>query len=577
MITFVGCTTGIIQESNPYQVEIKGVADEDLNEKILSYSLMQKQQDSPPESSFVLTQRAKKDIPTFIKLLRSKAYYNAKITIKLDQKETPPRLIFKVNLGPQYALQSVVIHQNTDSLKKPTLKQINLTPDQPALTSTILAAEQKLLTYAKRQSYAFATLCPRKVVVNHDLKTVSVELCLKTGEQVFVGAVGFTGNQNIKADFLKKLIQWQQGTAYNQKTIDSQRLKLIDSRLFILARLKLATKADEDGYFPVTFELKERLPRTVSAGLRLTTDDELFLARFAWEHRNLWGQGEVIDAALKVSMIKSSLAASFRKPVFYHPNNTLIMDSEFISEDTDAFKSLRAEFAVAIEHQLTKKQRFNIGLAYQFSRVTEYNQISENFNLISLPIHFNGDFSDNFLEPTTGGRLSIDEQPFYNLGTGARFHKQKIRYRHYLSLTKSDNLIVAGRIIIGNIWGENLVNIPADLRYFAGGSDTVRGYSFQSLSPKDEQGRLIGGLSLFAFSIELRQWITENIGIVGFLDGGRAYADAYQNFADLKMGAGLGLRYKTPIGAIRFDLARPLNKRDEDDEFQLYMSIGHTF
>ncbi len=577
LITLTIFQTVNAEEKISYHVEIKGIDDEDLKERLLGYSLTQKQQDLPANNVFILKQRAKKDIPTFIKLLRSEAYYNSKIRIELEKNSNQYTLIFQFKLGQKYTLQQVNIHQNTEYLPKPTLKQLNLELNQPALTTAILAAEQQLLIYAKNESYAFAILCPKKIVVNHDLQTVTVDLCLKTGQQVFIGAVDFTGNDHVNADFLKDLIQWQQGARYDQKIINAQRLKLVDSRLFTVARVHLATTADENGHFPITFKLTERLPRSISAGLRLTTDDELFLLRFAWEHRNLWQHGEAIDAKLNISIIKSSLEVSFHKPSFYLPENTLVIDSAIINEDTDAFKSLRAEISIAIEHQITEKKRVNIGLAYQLSHITEHNNLTKNFNLISIPARFSWDFSNNYLEPTSGGRLWIDERPFYDIGSGASFHKQKIRYNHYLSLTATNDLILAGRIIIGNIWGAQTNDIPADLRYFAGGGDTVRGYSFQSLSPKDGQGQLIGGRSLLALSIELRSWITESIGVVGFLDAGRAYSNPYQDFADLKMGAGLGLRYKTPIGALRLDLARPLNKREEDDEFQVYISIGHTF
>lgn len=560
-----------------YHVEIQGIKDKNLVEELLSYSVTQQQQDSPPSSLFSLQQRAKKDIPIFIKLLRSKAYFNPKIIVKSEKQEEETALIFHFKLGKQYLLQQVNIQQNTDQLKKPTLEKLKLTLKTSAFTTDILEAEQNLLTYAKEKSFAFAKLCPRKVVVNHDLHRVNVDLCLQIGKQVKLGAVSFTGNDNVAADFLENLIQWKEGVFYNQQTLDEQRLKLIDSRLFTVARLKLATEADTNGLYPVNFELTERLPRTISAGLRLTTDEELFLVRFAWEHRNLWGKGETIETELNVSLIKSSLEGSFRKPVFYDPKNTFIFETALISEDTDAFESLRAEFTAAVEHQINKKQRVNVGLAYQYSRVTEEDEGEKTFNLVSLPAHFNGDFSDNYLEPTSGGRLWLDAEPFYDMGSGASFYKQKIRYNHYLSLSKSDDFILAGRIILGNIWGDDTENIPADLRYFAGGGDTVRGYSFQSLSPKNEEGKLMGGRSLLALSVELRSWVTENIGVVGFLDAGHAYTDQYQDFGDLKMGAGLGLRYKTPIGALRLDLARPLNKRDEDDEYQVYISIGHTF
>ncbi len=577
ILSFFECANA--DESLSYFVSIKGIQKSLLKDKLLEYSQAQKQVDSPPKSLFALEHRAKKDLPIFLKLLRSEAYFNSKITITSEQQDQETALIFNFKLGQQYHLKSLKIEIDNQNLTSPSAEALQLQLEQPALTTAILDAEQQLLVYAKNKAYAFATLCPRKIVVNHELHDVTVNFCLKTGKKVRLGAVHFIGNNKVEADFLADLITWQSGALYHQQSLNAQRLKLVESRLFSAARLKIATQADAKGLYPVTFELTERLPRSISAGLRLTTDEELFLFRFAWEHRNLWQRGEGVDVELNISMIKSSLETSFRKPAFFSSENTLILDSAFTTEDTDAYESLRAEFSAAIEHQINRKERINAGLAYQFSRITEEEQFTENFNLVSIPVHYSWDFSDNFLEPTSGGRLWVDAQPFLDISSGATFYKQKIRYNHYLSLLDdSDALILAGRLIVGNIWGANIDNIPADLRYFAGGGDTVRGYSFQSLSPKDAEGKLIGGRSLIALSTELRGWITDSIGLVAFVDAGRAYANEYQDFKEaLKIGAGLGARYKTPIGALRLDLARPLNKREEDDEFQVYISIGHTF
>ncbi|MCK5871970.1 MAG: BamA/TamA family outer membrane protein, partial [Methylococcales bacterium] len=394
LILILSVTPIVYAKNIIYTVEIKGIQDDALKEELLSYSFAQKQQDNPPSSLFVLKQRAKKDRPNFIKLLRSYAYFGATVLIKLKKQKKSLALIFQFELGEPYLLNNVLIHQNTPELSEPTLAQLNLTLDKPAITTDLLAAEEKLLRYAKEHSYAFAKLCPRKVVVNHDLKQVSLDLCLDAGHKVTVGDVNFTGNKNVDADFLKKLIQWQSGGLYDQKALNKQRLTLIDSRLFTIARLHLATQADENGHYPITFELTERLPRTISAGLRLTTDEELALFRFEWEHRNFWNKGENIDLALNISMIKSSFEASFRKPVFYHPENTFIIDSALTREDTDAFESLRAEISAIIEHQIDRKKRINVGLAYRFSQVTENNKTTERFNLISIPLRFSWDFSD---------------------------------------------------------------------------------------------------------------------------------------------------------------------------------------
>lgn len=565
-------------ETIPYHVEIHGIDDQTLKESLLSYSTAAQKQDSPPASLFALKARAKKDLPVFQKLLRSKAYFNPKIIVESEKQEEDTALIFRFQLRERYLLEKVAFGVDGDTLPKPDLKRLGLKLEQPALTTSILDAEQALLEYAKEHSYAFAKLCPKKVVVNHDSKSVSVDFCLDAGEKIRLGTVSFEGNDNVDAGFLEALIQWEQDVPYIQKELDAKRLKLVDSRLFTIAHMDICETADENGLHPVTFQLTERPPRTVGVGLRLTTDEELFLVRGEWENRNLWRHGEALEAELNISLIESSLEGSFRKPVFYAPENTFVADVAFISEDSDAYESLRGEFSATIEHQFTKKMRINGGLAYRFSRVTETDGVEEDFNLVSLPVRFTWNFSDNFLEPTSGGRLWVDEQPFYDLGSGATFYRQKIRYNHYLSLTDDDDLILAGRVILGNIFGANVSAVPADLRYFTGGGDTIRGYEYQSVSPKDTDGDPMGGLSMLALSAELRAWVTDSIGIVAFIDAGRAYENKYQDFSEpLQIGVGLGLRYKTPIGSLRLDLARPVNKRNEDDDYQVYISIGHTF
>ncbi len=563
-----------------YSIEISGIEDDDLKESLLEYSTAQAQIESPPKSLFALKHRAKQDVPTFIKLLHSQAYFNAKITIESEPDEDEVVLIYAIELGKQYLLTELTFDINSETLEEPNSEQLDLELKQAAISAEILAAEQQLLRHAKNEAHAFAELCPRKVVVNHDLSTVQVNFCINTGKQVYLGDVTFEGHGDVDADFLYDLIHWQANILYNQTELDQKRLKLVESRLFTVAHLHLNKEPDANGMYPVTFKLTKRLPRTVSAGLRLTTDEELFLLRLTWEHRNLWSRGETIETELNISMVKSSVEAGFRKPVFYAPENTFIFDSIFTKEDTDAYDGMRAELIAAVEHQLGKKERINAGLAYQFSRITEQNSATEteSFNLLSIPVHYSWDFSDNALEPTKGGRIWLDAQPFVDTTSGAVFYKQKIRYNHYLSLLESNALILAGRIIAGNIIGANAEKIPADLRYFAGGGDTIRGYSFQAVSPKNSLDELIGGRSLLALSSELRGWITDSIGAVVFMDAGRAYANTYQDFAEpLQIGAGLGARYKTPIGALRADIAIPVNKRPYDDDYQIYISIGHTF
>jgi translocation and assembly module TamA len=120
--------------------------------------------------------------------------------------------------------------------------------------------------------------------------------------------------------------------------------------------------------------------------------------------------------------------------------------------------------------------------------------------------------------------------------------------------------------------------IPADIRFYAGGGGSIRGYAYQSVGPT-QNNEPIGGRSLITMSAELRIKITEKMGLVAFVDGGSAFESAFQDFEEtLQWGGGLGFRYFTAIGPLRLDVGIPINRRAGiDDSFQIYVSIGQAF
>jgi translocation and assembly module TamA len=133
-------------------------------------------------------------------------------------------------------------------------------------------------------------------------------------------------------------------------------------------------------------------------------------------------------------------------------------------------------------------------------------------------------------------------------------------------------------VAVGSIVGASRDDIPADLRFYAGGGGSVRGFGFQLAGELDEDDNPVGGRSLFETSFEIRANVTETIGVVAFIDAGSAFEASYPDFEEpLRVGAGPGLRYFSPVGPIRLDVGFPVNRRDADDPFQIYVSIGPAF
>ena len=138
--------------------------------------------------------------------------------------------------------------------------------------------------------------------------------------------------------------------------------------------------------------------------------------------------------------------------------------------------------------------------------------------------------------------------------------------------------MLAGRTAVGALVGASREDVPADLRFYAGGGGSVRGFGYQLAGELDDDDKPIGGRSLLELSGEVRLRLTETIGVVAFVDAGTVYSSTVPDFSEtLRVGAGPGLRYFSPIGPIRLDVGFPLNPRNSDDTCQLYVSLGQAF
>jgi translocation and assembly module TamA len=137
--------------------------------------------------------------------------------------------------------------------------------------------------------------------------------------------------------------------------------------------------------------------------------------------------------------------------------------------------------------------------------------------------------------------------------------------------------VLAGRLVLGSIVGAAPDAVPPDWRFYAGGGGSVRGYPFQSIGPRTASGTPAGGDGLLEAGLELRQRFGTNWGAVAFADAGSVSESGIPGTGALSVGVGIGLRYFTPIGPVRADIATPLNHNDGDASVQIYIGIGQAF
>ena len=567
----------------PYEVMIQGVDDDKLLGMLKSVSdAMALRKEKSPATLGLLRRRVDRDIGQFLKVLKSEGYYGGRVTGDINAKTDPVQVTFQVDPGPAYPLKSVDIQMAQEGAatmeKAPDLAKLGLTLGQAARGRTILNGEAALLRYFKKRGFSFTRLIDRRVEINHREKSVAVTYRIDLGQPTRFGNTEIKGLQSIDETFLRSMIPWKKEDPFNIQLLEDARTRLIATGLFSTVRVSQGETLQEKRFLPVNITVTERKHRSISAGVSYMTDEGAG-ASISWEHRNILGRGERLKLDTAVSGISLSAEGTFFKPHFLRNDQTLRLNLRLADENTDAFDSLSISSAGLVDRKLTKKITVGAGLAHKFSKVEQKGE-TERYSLLSVPLSFDWDSSDNLLDPRSGGRMILQVAPYQDIEkTDLNFLKSRITATRYLRLLKAPSLVLAGRASLGAINGASLLDIPADERFYAGGGGSIRGYAYQSVGPLDEDDDPIGGRSILELSAELRFKLTDRIGMVTFLDGGSAFASTFPDSSeDLQWAAGLGFRYFTPIGPLRLDVGFPLNRRkDIDDSFQIYVSIGQAF
>lgn len=571
-----------------YKVKIEGATDKDLAGDLNNASELKALADKPVDDELALRRRAEADIERLRQAMRARGYYDGTIEFAVDATGKVAQVTVTVAHGKAYRFKDLVI--TTPAGGGPPLGD-RFTPatyaarsGEPAVAGTVGGVDERLVRHYQENGYPKAHIVERRVVVDHADQTMDVTWVLEAGPLGRFGQVNMSGLDRVEVPYVQRRVTFQLGEPYDIRKVEKFRDKLIGSSLFSTVRTDVAPLPDPDGRFVVDVTLQERKPRTVGFGARYETDNGP-AALVTWEHRNLFGQGERLSLSALAGQKKQAVTADYRKPdIFSTIDQDGIASVKVENELVDAYESARLKLFGGIERRLS--ERLVIGGGIQGEQVNVQSRspttgqlFVQNYNLLGVPLFLRRDASDDLLNPTRGTRLNITITPYQSLmGTSGTFVQSRFAGSIYQRLTSSDRVVLAAQAAYSSTFGVSLSDLPRDKRFYAGGGGSVRGYAYQRAGRIDSFGDPVGGLSAFESALELRVKVTETIGVVPFVDAGRAFDTEYPDIGQgLKIGTGLGLRYFSAVGPLRLDVATPLNKEKGDDSFQIYVSLGQAF
>jgi translocation and assembly module TamA len=592
--------TVVVPDPQPYTLELTIAGeDKDLSRSVRNASSLMRDEKKPPPGTAGLIARARGDYGRILAALYANAYYGGTIAISINgvSAETlrpdidlpdPVSVNITVDPGPLFHFGEIrVLGLPNDPLTDEDEDALDLDDWEfkegaVARSGVVVETESRLVELWRQRGHPKAAIVTRDIVADHRNDTVDVTLEVAPGPVAQFAEPLVEGTERVDPGYARFMTGIRPGEPYDPDTIERARKRMQDLGIFASVSIVEGDTVGPDGLLPITFVLAERKRHLIGGGVSYSTIDGAALEGY-WMHRNLFGRGESLRFDASVSRIGAEdvenfsyrLATTFRRPGIFTPDTDMTLQLLGERETVDTYESSTIAGRAGIEH------RFSPVLTGASAVNLEWADIDDAFGnhrylIVSLPSELDYDTRDNKLDPTEGLRGTIDAEPLAEFNAGTLALVTKGQLSGYWAFDDSRRFVLAGRGALGTIVGADTEDIPATRRFYLGGGGSLRGFEYRTVGP-EVNGDVVGGLSFFETSLELRIRVTDTIGIVPFIDAGAAYENPLPNFSEkISIGAGIGLRYFTPLGPLRFDVAVPLTG-DHDNAFAFYVGLGQAF
>lgn len=518
---------------------------------------------------------AERDATAMERALQSAGYYAGKASVAIDRSANPDKAMvtFTIEGGARFSVSEYVIVYQDEAIGRPaTLAEADVEANGRSDGAALQEVQAKFLDALWNKGYPAAKMTGRRAEANLDENDARAVFTFETGPRATFGEIEIEGARETAPVFIEKLKTWEEGEQFERAKLVEYRDKLAATGLFGGIEVEPGAPA-ADGAAPIMLSVEERKRRTIGAGLSYSTSEGPG-GRLFFEYRNAFHRGERARIDLQGSEIEQAFKFDFNKPLPGFPGSAFSA-FEFSNETTDAFDARTVAVSAGLSRfWLDNHLETRGGVGLETSKVVTATS-EDRFYFFSLPLSATWNTEDDLLNPTKGLKTTLSLTPY----TGSdSFTISEVNARTRVNFGKDDRFTAAFRGKLGATFGSSLASIPSNKRFYAGGGASVRGYGYQFAGPLDAEDNPIGGRSIIEGALELRARAFGDFQLAGFMDAGSVSDNSFPDFgADLFVGVGGGIRYLTPVGPIRVDVALPLEKRDADRAFQLYISLGQPF
>ena len=494
-------------------------------------------------------------------------YYRSSVTSRLRWKDDCWRAVYEVDPGDPVRVERFDLTILGPLADEPRMKdavaELELAPEEPFSHGAYEGVKSRLQEVAQAIGYFDADYTERRVEVNPESNLADIVLTLDGGRRYRIGGIEVE-QRVLKDDLFRRYLGFEGGDPYDDEELTATYRNLIESDYFDRVLVTPELDAREEGLVPVRVTASANTRRSVLVGAGYATDTGP-RGRLELRYRRLNDAGHRANFAVLASAVSGELNAEYRLPYGDPTHEWLFTKGNVNFEKTDTSESLERSLAVGRTHRR--------GRAWAETNYVEYR-------IADFEVGEQEGTSQLLLFGTSWARTTTIDSPRpllgYSLGLDVRAASKAalsdndlvqaiLRGRQILPLGGPFRLLA--RAQAGWTWQREFDELPPSIRFFAGGDNSVRGYGFEQLGPV-EDGEVVGGKRLLTGSLELDMLIRPSWSVAVFGDTGSAFDES----PDFSTGVGIGVRWYSPLGPLRVDLAHPLD--DPDHNMRLHISLG---
>ncbi|MBD8185953.1 autotransporter assembly complex protein TamA [Pseudomonas viridiflava] len=504
------------------------------------------------------------------KAAQALGYYQAQIDSEIQDGENP-RLVIKVLPGEPIRLRNVVVRVEGPAASLKAFK----VPQSDALKAGAVLnhghyedAKRLIQNQASRYGFFSGRFTSQRLSIDPRAGVADIELVYDSGPRYSLGKVMFSGDSPFDEDLLKRMVPFKENTPYDSQLIAELNQAMQASGYFEGVRVDAAPTAAVGQVIPVTVQLETRKPRTMGLGLGFSTDVGP-RGRANWTRHWANAQGHSYGFESELSAPRQNVGLWYDVPLDPPLTDKLRFAGGYQYEEIAGTDSLSKLLTVGPEWHSKLPSGWERVISLKWQR--EEYRLGDDSGLSTLlmpGISYSYLRSDDRIDPHKGYRLQFDAQVAKEgLGSDVNLVRGNVLLKGLTTVAQNHRFL--GRVQFGGNFTDGYTSIPPSLRFFAGGDQSVRGYDYQTLSPTNSDGDRIGGRYMVAGSVEYQYSIAEKWRLATFVDQGNSFNSL--DLPSLKTGVGFGVRWVSPVGPLRLDLAHPL---DDDGGVRLHFSMG---